>query len=210
MVLCLPDDAAKESASLARSLGGNGPKVLDASTAHRVADGWAYGFAEMVPGQADAIRKGPVRGQPRLLPHRRPSRSSGRSWMPAFCRPTTPSPSMRSAVTPGGGKSMIEAYDTGKAPNFELYGLGLEHKHVPELQRYGALTRRPIFVPSVGNFRQGMLVSVPLHLDTLPGKPAPARARGLSRRAFRRQRIRLRGPVGRSGPEERGSSSPRP
>jgi N-acetyl-gamma-glutamyl-phosphate reductase len=71
----------------------------------------------------------------------------------------------------GGGKSMIEAYQSGKAPAFELYGLGLEHKHVPELQKYGKLTRRPIFVPSVGNFLKGMLVSVPLHLDTLPGKP---------------------------------------
>jgi N-acetyl-gamma-glutamyl-phosphate reductase len=69
---------------------------------------------------------------------------------------------------------MIEAYEAGGAPAFELYGLSLEHKHVPELQVYGGLTRRPIFVPSVGNFRQGMLVSVPLHLDTLPGKVRPA------------------------------------
>ena len=74
----------------------------------------------------------------------------------------------------GGGKSMIEAHERDGGPAFELYGLGLEHKHVPEMQLYGGLTRRPIFVPSVGHFRQGMLVSVPLHLDTLPG---PARAR---------------------------------
>jgi N-acetyl-gamma-glutamyl-phosphate reductase len=71
----------------------------------------------------------------------------------------------------GGGRSMIEAYEGGAAPAFELYGLGVEHKHVPELQKYTGLTRRPIFIPSVGNFRQGMLVSVPLHLDLLPGKP---------------------------------------
>jgi N-acetyl-gamma-glutamyl-phosphate reductase len=71
----------------------------------------------------------------------------------------------------GGGRSMIEAYEAGTAPRFELYGLSFEHKHVPELQKYAKLTRRPIFVPSVGNYRQGMLVSVPLHLDTLPGKP---------------------------------------
>ena len=63
---------------------------------------------------------------------------------------------------------MIEAYEAGTAPRFELYGLSFEHKHVPELQKFGKLTRRPIFVPSVGNYRQGMLVSVPLHLDTLP------------------------------------------
>jgi N-acetyl-gamma-glutamyl-phosphate reductase len=71
----------------------------------------------------------------------------------------------------GGGRSMIEAYEAGKAPLFELYGLSLAHKHMAELQKYAKLTRRPIFVPSVGNFRQGMLVSVPLHLDTLTGKP---------------------------------------
>ncbi|MCA0421353.1 MAG: N-acetyl-gamma-glutamyl-phosphate reductase, partial [Proteobacteria bacterium] len=74
----------------------------------------------------------------------------------------------------GGGKSMIEDFETGVAPAFELYGLGLRHKHLPELQAYARLTRRPIFVPSVGNFRQGMLVSVPLHLDMLPGRPGVA------------------------------------
>ena len=67
----------------------------------------------------------------------------------------------------GGGKSMIEAYEAGKAPAFELYGLGLSHKHLPETQLHAGLQRRPIFVPSVGNFRQGMLVSVPLHLDLM-------------------------------------------
>src|SRR5262249_56258321 len=71
----------------------------------------------------------------------------------------------------GGGRSMIEAYQAGRAPSFELYGLTFEHKHLPELQEHAKLTRRPIFIPSVGNYRQGMLVSVPLHLDTLPGKP---------------------------------------
>ena len=71
----------------------------------------------------------------------------------------------------GGGKSMIASFQGGTAPAFELYGLGFEHKHVPEMQLYSKLTRRPIFVPSVGNYRQGMLVSVPLQLDTLPAKP---------------------------------------
>jgi N-acetyl-gamma-glutamyl-phosphate reductase len=69
---------------------------------------------------------------------------------------------------------MIEAYEAGTAPALELYGLGLEHKHVAELQRYTGLTRRPLFVPAVGNFRQGMLVTVPLHLDLLPGRPSSA------------------------------------
>jgi N-acetyl-gamma-glutamyl-phosphate reductase len=74
----------------------------------------------------------------------------------------------------GGGKSMIESFESGTAPAFELYGLGFQHKHLPETQLYSNLVRRPIFVPSVGNYRQGMLVSVPLHLDTLPGKPSSA------------------------------------
>ena len=74
----------------------------------------------------------------------------------------------------GGGKSMIEAYESGRAPAFELYALALEHKHVPEIELYASLSARPIFVPSVGNFRQGMLVSVPLHLDALPGRPTGA------------------------------------
>src|SRR6516225_1453367 len=69
---------------------------------------------------------------------------------------------------------MIEAFESGRAPAFELYALALEHKHMPEIERYCGLTTRPIFLPSVGNFRQGMLVSAPLHLDTLPGKPRGA------------------------------------
>jgi N-acetyl-gamma-glutamyl-phosphate reductase len=69
---------------------------------------------------------------------------------------------------------MIAAHDCDGGPAFELYALGLEHKHVPETQLYAGLMRRPIFVPSVGHFRQGMLVSVPLHLDTLPGTPRGA------------------------------------
>jgi N-acetyl-gamma-glutamyl-phosphate reductase len=71
----------------------------------------------------------------------------------------------------GGGKAMIAAYQSGEAPPFELYALGLEHKHIPEIMAYGRLTNRPILAPSVGNFLQGMLVSLPLALDSLPGKP---------------------------------------
>jgi len=74
----------------------------------------------------------------------------------------------------GGGRPMIEAYEEGTAPAFELYGLGLKHKHIPEIMAYTGLTRRPLFVPSVGNFKQGMLVQVPLHLDMLPGQPSAA------------------------------------
>jgi N-acetyl-gamma-glutamyl-phosphate reductase len=79
----------------------------------------------------------------------------------------------------GGGKAMIQAHETTHGPAFELYGLGLEHKHVPETELYGGLTRRPIFVPAVGHYLKGMLVSVPLHLDTLPGKPSGADLRAV-------------------------------
>ncbi len=173
VILCLPDDAAKESAALADALGAKGPKIIDASTAHRVAPGWAYGFPELTKGHEEVVAKARRVSNPGCYPTGgvaliRPLVEAG--LLPADYPVTINAVSGYS----GGGKSMIEAYEAGSAPDFELYGLGLAHKHVPELQTHGLLTRRPIFVPSVGNFRQGMLVSVPLHLDTLPGKPKAA------------------------------------
>jgi N-acetyl-gamma-glutamyl-phosphate reductase len=170
VVLCLPDEAAKEAVALVGSLGGDAPKVIDASTAHRVADGWVYGFPEMDAGQAAAIRKASRVSNPGCYPTGaialiRPLVEAG--LIPADYAITVNAVSGYS----GGGRTMIEAYEQGTAPAFELYGLGLEHKHLSELQTFAKLRRAPIFVPSVGNFRQGMLVSVPLHLDTLPGKP---------------------------------------
>lgn len=172
VVLCLPDDAAKEAVALADQLGSQAPKIIDASTAHRVAPGWTYGFAELEANQAQAIAKAHRVANPGCYPTGaialiRPLIDAG--MLPADYPITVNAVSGYS----GGGKSMIEAYEVKKtAPSFELYGLGLEHKHVPELQKYARLTQRPIFVPSVGNFRQGMLVSVPLHLDTLPTSPS--------------------------------------
>ncbi|WP_045837834.1 N-acetyl-gamma-glutamyl-phosphate reductase [Hyphomicrobium sp. 99] len=173
VVLCLPDDAARETVALADELGSNAPKIVDASTAHRVADGWVYGFAEMAPGQADAIRSATRVANPGCYPTGgialiRPLVEAG------IIEPDHPITVNAVSGYSGGGRTMIEAYEAGTAPPFELYGLGLEHKHVPELQTYSGLTRRPIFVPSVGNFRKGMLVSVPLHLDTLSGRPSLA------------------------------------
>ncbi len=170
VVLCLPDDAAKETVTLADSLGAAAPRILDASTAHRVAPGWEYGFAELNAEQAEKVRTASRVANPGCYPTGaialiRPLVDAG--LIPADYPVTVNAVSGYS----GGGRSMIEAYEGGTAPSFELYALALEHKHVPELMRYSGLTRRPIFVPSVGNFRQGMLVSVPLHLDTLPGKP---------------------------------------
>jgi N-acetyl-gamma-glutamyl-phosphate reductase len=170
-VLCLPDEAAKEAVALARALGDNAPKIVDASTAHRVAPGWVYGFAELDRDQAGKIRTAQYVANPGCYPTGaialiHPLVKAG--LIPAEFPVTINAVSGYS----GGGKSMIETYEPARsAPNFELYALGLEHKHVPELMAYTGLTRRPIFVPSVGNFRQGMLVSIPLHLDLLPGKP---------------------------------------
>lgn len=170
VVLCLPDDAAREAVALADELGEKAPRLVDASTAHRLADGWVYGFPELEQSQTEAIATARRVANPGCYP----------TGAIALIRPLVEAglipadfPLTINAVSgySGGGRSMIEAYVAKKAPAFELYGLELEHKHVPEIERYGRLSRRPLFVPSVGNFRQGMLVSVPIHLDALPGKP---------------------------------------
>jgi N-acetyl-gamma-glutamyl-phosphate reductase len=173
VVLCLPDAAAKESVALAEGLGNAAPRVLDASTAHRVAPGWTYGFAEMDAGQGKRIAAAKHVANPGCYPTGaiallRPLVEAG---LMAADHPVT-----INAVSgySGGGKSMIEDHEKTGGPAFELYALSLEHKHVPELMQNAKLSRRPLFVPSVGHFRQGMLVSIPLHLDDLPGKPSGA------------------------------------
>ena len=173
VVLCLPDDAARESVALAESLGAAAPKLLDASTAHRVAPGWVYGFPELEPEQPGRIAAAARVTNPGCYP----------TGAIALLRPLVDAgllaadyPLTIYAVSgySGGGRPMIEAHERTGGPAFELYALGLEHKHVPEIQTYARLERRPIFVPSVGHFRQGMLVWVPLHLDRLCGKPCGA------------------------------------
>jgi N-acetyl-gamma-glutamyl-phosphate reductase len=170
VVLCLPDDAARESAALAAALGSDSPKLLDASTAHRVDPEWTYGFPEMAPDQPGKIATSRKVSNPGCYP----------TGVIGLLRPLVQAglippdyPITISAVSgySGGGRSMIEAHDREGGPAFELYALGLEHKHVPEIEFFAGLSRRPIFIPSVGHFRQGMLVSVPLYLDDLPGKP---------------------------------------
>jgi N-acetyl-gamma-glutamyl-phosphate reductase len=169
--LCLPDAAAKETAALIADMGAAAPRVIDASSAHRVAPGWTYGFPELTAGQSEAIAKARKVSNPGChatgaIALLRPLIEAGLIDRDAPITITSVS-----GYT-GGGKSMIEAYESGNAPAFELYGLGLEHKHVPEITTYSGLARRPLFVPSVGNFAQGMLVSIPLQLEALPGKPA--------------------------------------
>ena len=170
VILCLPDAAAKETVALIDGMGNAAPKILDASTAFRVAPDWAYGFPELAPDQAKKISSAKKVSNPGCYPTGgiallRPLVDAG--LLPADYPVTVNAVSGYS----GGGKSMIADFEGGTAPSFELYGLGFEHKHLPEMQLYSKLTHRPIFIPSVGNYRQGMLVSVPLQLDTLPGKP---------------------------------------
>jgi N-acetyl-gamma-glutamyl-phosphate reductase len=168
-ILCLPDDAARQSVSLIT----NGTtRVIDASTAHRTAEGWTYGFAEMDKGQSDAIANARLVANPGCWPQGaiagiRPLIAAG--LLPADYPVTVNGISGYS----GGGRQMIEEYEAAgpSASQFMPYGLTFQHKHVPELTLYSELTREPLFQPAVGNFAQGMLVAVPLQLGILGKVP---------------------------------------
>ncbi len=169
VILCLPDDAARQSVALADTLASARPRILDASTAFRVAPDWVYGFAELDHSQPARIAAAPRVANPGCY-------ATGAIALlhplivAGVIAPDAPITVNAISGYSGGGRAMIEAHDTTGGPSFELYGLGLEHKHLPEIQHISGLTRRPIFVPSVGHFRQGMLVCIPLHLDTLSAK----------------------------------------
>ncbi|MEO3998818.1 N-acetyl-gamma-glutamyl-phosphate reductase [Mesorhizobium sp. CAU 1732] len=170
-ILCLPDDAARESVSMLD--GNNSTRVIDTSTANRVNPDWAYGFAEMDAQQADRIANARFVANPGCYP----TGAIGliRPLVQAGLLPSD-YPISVNAVSgyTGGGKQMIAQMEDASAPDHIaaphfLYGLTLTHKHVAELQLHGMLSRRPIFSPSVGRFAQGMIVQVPLHLSELNG-----------------------------------------
>jgi N-acetyl-gamma-glutamyl-phosphate reductase len=175
VVLCLPDDAAREAVGLVES---NSVKVIDASTAHRTAAGWDYGFPEMAPGQRAALAASHRISNPGCWPTGfialvRPLVEAG--LLPADWPVSVHGVSGYS----GGGKSMIAEFEDAGADNhtevpFRLYGLTLAHKHLPEMGVYTGLKHRPVFTPAVGRYRKGMLVEVPLALEALPGAPTAA------------------------------------
>ena len=172
VILCLPDDAAREAVSLIEN---DAVKVIDASTAHRVAEWWTYGFAEMTKGQREAIARANRISNPGCYP----------TGFVALVRPLTEAgvvprdwPLSVNAVSgySGGGKAMIAEFENEADPTYtrapyRIYAMGQKHKHVPEMQKYANLVRAPIFQPSVGRYYKGMIVEVPLHLPALPGQP---------------------------------------
>ena len=173
VILCLPDDAAKEAVSMIEN---PGVRVIDASTAYRVDPAWTYGFAEMAHGpgrmsQAEKIAGATRVSNPGCYPTGfiglvRPLVSAG--IIPAGWPVTVNAVSGYS----GGGKAMIAEFEAGGAGAFRAYGLSLKHKHVPEMTLHTGLERPVLFAPAVAAYRQGMLVEVPLQLAALPSSPS--------------------------------------
>lgn len=191
VILCLPDDAAKEAVSMIEN---PGVRVIDASTAFRVDPAWTYGFAEMDAGQRAAIAASTRVSNPGCYP-------TGfiglmRPLVRAGLVPGT-HPVTVNAVSgySGGGKAMIAEFEAPKNADgrastaYRAYGLPLKHKHVPEMTLHTGLSRNVLFAPAVGNYRQGMLVEVPLHLSALPETPSVERLHGALVEAYDGQRF---------------------
>jgi N-acetyl-gamma-glutamyl-phosphate reductase len=184
VILCLPDEAAREAVSLITR---PEVRVIDASTAHRVAADWTYGFAEMEAGQRAAIAGATRVSNPGCF-------ATGAI---ALLRPLVQGglvakdfPVTVHAVSgySGGGKGLIAEFEVvppnGTADAFRPYGLGLKHKHLPEMQLYSGLAHAPVFAPSVGRYAQGMIVEVPLQLWALQSKVRVQEIRGALTEAY--------------------------
>jgi N-acetyl-gamma-glutamyl-phosphate reductase len=173
VILCLPDEAAREAVSL---IDNPATRVIDASSAHRVAEGWTYGFAELEPDGYQRIAAANRVSNPGCWPTgflaiMRPLVRAG--LVPADFAASTGGVSGYS----GGGKNMIAEFEDKASADYtqsvsRIYGLSLNHKHIPEMQKHSGLSHPPLFEPSVGRFYRGMLVEVPLQLWALPAKPA--------------------------------------
>ena len=167
-ILCLPDDAARDAVAMIED---GSVRVIDASTAHRTAEDWVYGMPEYDAGQPARIAGARFVSNPGCY-----ALSSIAILHPLLAAAILAKDHgvTINAVSgySGGGRKLIEAFESREIDTpFRVYGLGLDHKHVPEIQARCGLTRRPLFVPSVGRFPQGMIVQVPLHLADLPGHP---------------------------------------
>lgn len=160
-ILCLPDDAAREAVALA---GGLDTRIIDASTAHRVAPDWAFGFPELNAAARDRIAGARLVSNPGCY-------STGAiAILAPLVAAGLVAPDEALSINAvsgytGGGKALIAEYDSGAAPAHFVYGLTQRHKHIPEIMAHAGLTRQPVFAPSVGNFAQGMAVQVPLFLN---------------------------------------------
>ena len=186
VILCLPDAAARAAVAL---IDNPATRVLDASTAHRVAPGWVYGFPEMAPGQRQAIGDARRVSNPGcyatgFIALVRPLTAAGilpRDW-----------PVSANAVSgySGGGRAMIAEFEDESSPGFthapfRAYALNLGHKHTPEMRLHAGLDHAPLFAPAVGRFHSGMSVEVPLPLYAIPGAPKLADVRDALTRAYR-------------------------
>ena len=186
VILCLPDDAAKEAVSMIEN---PSVRVIDASTAFRVDPAWTYGFAEMDAGQRAAIAASTRVSNPGCYPTgfiglMRPLVRAG--LVPATHPVTVNAVSGYS----GGGKAMLAEFEAaGASTAFRAYGLTQKHKHVPEMTKHTGLALPVLFAPAVGNYRQGMLVEVPLHLSALPETPSVERLHGALLEAYDGQRF---------------------
>lgn len=185
VILCLPDEAAKEAVAMIEN---PAVRVIDASTAYRVDPAWTYGFAEMAHGQRERIAGATRVSNPGCYPTGfigliAPLVRVG--LLPADWPVTVNAVSGYS----GGGKAMIAEFESGTATPFRAYGLTLRHKHVPEMTWHTGLSRDVLFAPAVGNYRQGMLVEVPLHLSALPETPSIERIHGALAEAYDGQRF---------------------